>query len=93
MFRHDVEFITWSEPSPNSRFEDGVFVYRNVITREEQDITDVVLFTYATPRSPNLALLQPLLDEGLSVHQIGDAYMPRTIIAATSEGHDLGNKV
>jgi len=93
MFKHDIEIITWSAPSPNSQFEDGIFVYRNVMTGEEKEIRDVVLFTYATPRSPNLSLLQPLLDEGLKVQQIGDAFMPRSAIIATSEGHQAGNSI
>jgi len=93
MFKHDIEIVNWSEPSPNSKFEDGVFVYRNLMTGEETEITDVALFTYATPRTPNLSLLQPLREAGLIVHQIGDAYMPRSVIAATSEGHKIGNSI
>ncbi|MEK9947058.1 MAG: oxidoreductase, partial [Alphaproteobacteria bacterium] len=75
------------------RFEDGVFVYRNVINGDEGQIDDVSLFTYATQRIPDLDLLAPLEAAGIETHVIGDAYMPRNQMVATQEGHTVGNSL
>ncbi len=88
-----IQVVPLCEPSPNERFEDGVFVYRNVINGDEGEIADVSLFTYATPRRPDLDLLAPLETAGIAVHVIGDAYMPRNQMVATQEGHAVGNSL
>lgn len=87
--RIDVQLL--SEPTAKSRFEDGVLVYRNVINGDEGEIGDVALFTYATPRRPNLEMQGPLEAAGVTVHVVGDAYMPRNVMAATQDGHVAGN--
>lgn len=88
-----IDILLMSEPSPNERFEDGVFVYRNVINGDEGQIDDVSLFTYATQRVPDLDLLAPLEAAGIETHVIGDAYMPRNQMVATQEGHTVGNSL
>lgn len=88
-----IEVLLMSEPSPNERFEDGVFVYRNVINGDEGEIADVALFTYSTPRAPDVELLAPLEAAGIPVEVIGDAWMPRTQMVATQEGHAAGLRV
>jgi 2,4-dienoyl-CoA reductase-like NADH-dependent reductase (Old Yellow Enzyme family)/thioredoxin reductase len=89
--RIDVQLL--SEPTPKSRFEEGVLVYRNVINGDEGEIDDVALFTYATPRVPDLALQAPLEAAGVKVHVVGDAYMPRNVMAATGDGNAVGNAI
>ena len=66
---------------------------RNVYNGDRTTIDDVALVTYATPRSPNVELQTSLATVGLTVHVIGDAHLPRTVLAATSEGHALGNSL
>jgi 2,4-dienoyl-CoA reductase-like NADH-dependent reductase (Old Yellow Enzyme family)/thioredoxin reductase len=88
-----IEILLMSEPSPNERFEDGVFVYRNIVNGDEGEIADVSLFTYSTPRAPDLDLLAPLRAAGIPVEVIGDAWMPRNQMVATQEGHAAGLRV
>jgi hypothetical protein len=74
-------------PLATSRFEEGEVSYADVFTGATGTICDVALFTYATPRIPDLALEAPLRATGIDVRVIGDAWAPRTVLAATSEGY------
>ncbi|WP_156397316.1 MULTISPECIES: oxidoreductase [unclassified Sphingomonas] len=85
-----IEVISWAEPSPASRFEDGVFVYRNIMTGREGIIEDVQLFTYATPRVPRRELATQLGKICADVRLIGDAKGPGYTIPAMREAHMLG---
>jgi len=86
-----IEVWPLTEPSPASSLEDGVVLARNVYTGQEREISDVVLLTYATPRVPQDGLALPLQEAGLEVLRVGDCYAPRTLMAATSEGHAAGH--
>lgn len=79
---------TLADLDPSSELENGVVVIRNVFTGEPTAIADVALLTYATPRAPNPASF-PGVDA--ECHVIGDAYAPGTTMAATAQGHRLGN--
>lgn len=85
-----IEIWPLTEPSARSRLEEGVVVARNVYTGAESDIGDVALFTYSTARVADDALAAPLREAGLEVRLVGDCYAPRTVMAATSEGHAAG---
>ncbi|MSO66034.1 MAG: hypothetical protein EXQ85_09635 [Alphaproteobacteria bacterium] len=93
VYAKDIDVVLLAEPSPNSRFEEGVLVYRNIMTGRESEIGDVALFTYSTPRVPDLELQAPLEAAGVKVYLVGDAYMPRNAMAATQEGHQVGNAI
>jgi len=93
LYEARIEILLMCEPSPNERFEDGIFAYRNVINGDEAEINDVSLFTYATQRVPDVDLQAPLEAAGIDVHVIGDAYMPRNQMVATQEGHTVGNSL
>lgn len=94
LYRHlaekGVEIQLFGEPHLESRWEDGVVSIRNVLTGDFRNIDDLAIFTYATPRLPSVELWGPLTEQGVSVHLIGDAFAPRTLMSATSEGHKLG---
>jgi 2,4-dienoyl-CoA reductase-like NADH-dependent reductase (Old Yellow Enzyme family) len=85
--RKGIAFVTSVRPLASSRFEEGEIAYVDVFSGAETVLSDVALFTYATARVPDLALEAPLRAAGLDVQLIGDAYAPRTILAATSDGH------
>lgn len=85
-----IQVIPWTEPSENSRFEDGVFAYRNVMTGRESEIDDVALFTYATPRAPRNSLLYEVSDFCEDVRLIGDAFIARSTVLAVRDGHRAG---
>ncbi|WP_159107298.1 FAD-dependent oxidoreductase [Azospirillum sp. B4] len=85
-----VEILPFHAPDPSSAFEEGEIILRHVLTGATRRIEDVALHTFATPRVPNTALLAPLMAAGLDVHLVGDAYAPRLLLDATSEGHGVG---
>lgn len=93
MYEKEIEIITMSLPSRKSNFENGEFVYENVINGKEKVIKNVVLFTYSTQRVPENSLETPLLDLGIEVHRIGDCYTPRNSMLATQDGHRIGNLI
>ncbi len=91
LYEKRVRIITSSEPCSDSALEDGQLTIANIFNHERTDIDDVTLLTYSTPREPNDELLNPLRSDGLDVRVIGDCYAPRSVLAATREGHALGN--
>ncbi len=87
----DIDIVLLSEPTEDSSFIDGIVRTRNVLSGREEEITDVSLFTYSTPRVPASDLEAPLRDAGIEVHLVGDCFAPRTLMVATQEGHRVGN--
>jgi hypothetical protein len=63
----------------------------NIYNLDRSEINDIAALTYATARVPNDQLSYPLRARGLDVRVIGDCYAPRSVLAATREGHALGN--
>ena len=88
-----IRVMTNSVPVGVDGIEDGQITVRNIHSGETQIIENVTLLTYATPRQPNDALLEPLRALGFAVHTIGDAYAPRFVVTATAEGHRIGNLI
>ena len=64
-----------------------------VYTGAQTVLPNVVFFSYATPRAPDVELLAPLRDAGIDVRLIGDCLAPRTVMAATADGHAAGHAV
>jgi hypothetical protein len=91
--RKGIEVVTLSELSEASVFEEARLACRNVHTGEVTMIENVAVAAYATPRAPRDALLAPLAAAGLPVQVIGDCKVPRTLLAATAEGHAAGASV
>ena len=87
LYRLGAEIITSVRPTAESRFAEGEVTYANVHNSRPGVIEDVVLFTYATSRRPNDALAGELRQAGLTVVLVGDAYAPRSVLMATSEGY------
>jgi 2,4-dienoyl-CoA reductase-like NADH-dependent reductase (Old Yellow Enzyme family)/thioredoxin reductase len=85
-----VEILTSCDLASLDGLEDGELRPFNVYNGDLVTIRDVVALTYATPRIPNDALLAPLRAAGLTVRTIGDCHAPRTVLAATREGHAAG---
>lgn len=88
--KQGIETIPLSDISSDSRLEEGVLTYRSIYTGKTQNIEEVVLFTYATPRAPDVSLQAALQKLGVPLHLIGDVYAPCTTLGATSQGHRLG---
>ena len=88
-----IEVMAHCEPVLGDEFADGVLVAKQNFSGREVRIDNVVLLTYATPRIPNDELAKPVRDAGIEVHLIGDCYAPRSVLAATSDGHRVGNLI
>jgi 2,4-dienoyl-CoA reductase-like NADH-dependent reductase (Old Yellow Enzyme family)/thioredoxin reductase len=84
--RH-VQIITLHEPLNRSAFEEGQLTLQNIYNGSETIIDDIAVLTYSTSRVPNDGLLSKLKQEGYSVRAVGDAYAPRSVLAATQEGY------
>lgn len=82
-----------SQPVWNDAFENGELEITHVYTSEKTVIRDVAFFVYSTPRAPAIALAAPLREAGIDVRLIGDCLAPRTVMAATAEGHAAGHAV
>jgi 2,4-dienoyl-CoA reductase-like NADH-dependent reductase (Old Yellow Enzyme family) len=86
-----IEVKTMVEPVWTESMEDESRLhYRSVFGGPLQAIEDVAFFSYASPRQPNTALLQPLIDAGLLVHTVGDCKSARDALSATAEGYAVG---
>tara|TARA_B100000780_G_scaffold278859_1_gene254078 strand:+ start:4246 stop:6228 length:1983 start_codon:yes stop_codon:yes gene_type:complete len=90
LFTKGVRIITSSEPCWDSDFEAGQLTCENIYNHQRTKIDQITALTFATPRIPNDALLAPLLLRGFEVRTIGDCYAPRSVLAATREGHEAG---
>jgi dimethylglycine catabolism A len=86
-----IEIAALSEPRWSETFENGTLEYVNVYTGKVSGVADVGFFAFATPRAPDDGLAEPLKAHGLAVHLIGDCLSPRALLAATAEGHRVGN--
>jgi dimethylglycine catabolism A len=85
-----IEVVTLSEPAPETRWEDGTLVYRNIHSGDLAEIRNVVLFTYSGHRVPQDSLVRDLEPQVPALYVIGDAYAPRGVMAATAQGHEVG---
>ena len=86
-----IEVKTMVEPVWTDSMEDESRLhYRSVFGGPLHAIDDVAFFSYASPRQPNIALLQPLIDAGLAVHTVGDCKSARDTLSATAEGYAVG---
>jgi len=91
LFEKRVRIITSSEPCSDSALDEGRLAFANIYNQDRGEIDDLAALTFATARIPNDQLAGPLSAEGFEVRLIGDCYAPRSVLAATREGHALGN--
>ncbi len=82
LYQTRVEIL--SAHLPISYAGDEVTLY-NVFNADRTVISDVALFTYATPRSANDTLAHQLRDTDIEIHLVGDCFAPRNMMAAIHE--------
>ncbi len=88
-----IRILPFHEIDPSSEWASGQVKARNIYNGDNVRLADVTLLTYATPRRPRLDLEKPLQQSGLSVSRVGDCLTPRSVLAATSDGHAAGLRV
>ena len=86
----NVEVNLLSDIHAGSALDEGRVSCRNVLNGSLTEIEDLALLTWSGSRAPNDNLAVPLRAQGLQVVCVGDCDMPRTLLAATSDGHALG---
>lgn len=86
-----IRIQPFCEIDPRSDWEGGRIFIRNIYNADLTTISDVALVTYATPRRPRIALEGPLRAKGIQLLRIGDCLMPRSVLAATADGHSAGH--
>ena len=93
LYEKRIRIITSSEPCDDSAFEDGRLTLANIFNHDRTEIDDIAVLTFATPREPDNLLLESVCAQGFDVYVIGDCKAPRSVLAATREGHALGNSL
>ena len=89
----NVEVVLLSGIHAGSALDEGRLSCRNVLNDSLMEIEDLAMLTWSGSRAPNDELAAPLRAEGLEVLSVGDCDMPRTLLAATSDGHALGRSL
>ncbi|MEO7385341.1 MAG: FAD-dependent oxidoreductase [Gammaproteobacteria bacterium] len=92
---HDrrVQIITGVEARSLDGLEDGRLTLFNVYNGDPQELADVVAVTFATSRVPDDQLRATFEAAGREVHLVGDCYAPRSVLAATRQGYEVGMTV
>ena len=86
-----VEIRLLSRPVDPQGFEaSGTLTVQPLLGGDTQSIPDVALLTYASPRQPDLELLDALEASGRPVHRIGDCLTPGDAMQATTQGFLIG---
>ena len=89
----NVEVVPLCGIDPASALDEGRAGLRNLLNDAATEIGDLALLTWSGSRAPNNELAAPLRAEGLEVVCVGDCDMPRTLLAATADGHALGRSL
>ena len=83
LYEADAEIVLSAEPVA---LRDGVFTWRNVFTGRTQEIPEVGMFVWSTPRVADDAIARPLHEAGLDIRLVGDCMAPRNLLCAVHEG-------
>jgi dimethylglycine catabolism A len=90
LYQTDVDIVPAAEPVS---YREGVLAWRNVFTGRSQEVTDVALFLWSTPRVVDDSLAEPLRQAGLLVQLAGDCLAPRNLLCAVHEGEAAGKAI
>jgi 2,4-dienoyl-CoA reductase-like NADH-dependent reductase (Old Yellow Enzyme family) len=93
LYDRQVEILTSLMPVSLDNLEDAQLRVSNVYNADEQLLDGIAAITYATARAPSDELRSPLAAEGFDVVTIGDCHAPRSLLAATRQGYQVGNSL
>jgi 2,4-dienoyl-CoA reductase-like NADH-dependent reductase (Old Yellow Enzyme family) len=83
LYAANAEIVMAAEPVS---LRDGTLTWRNVFTGQTQEVSDVALFLWSTPRVADDALATALRDAGMKFTLVGDCLAPRNLLCAIHEG-------
>jgi len=90
LYDRGVEIVTSCVPVGLDELEDAELRLANVYSGVEQVLTDIASITYSTARAPLDQHRAALMAADLQVHTVGDCHAPRSVLAATRQGYQLG---
>jgi len=90
LFDRRVDILTNVEPRSLDGLEDGRLTLFNVYNGDTTELEDVAAVTYSGPRTPDDQLRAGFEAAGRHVYPIGDCYAPRSVLAATRQGYEIG---
>ena len=90
LYQRGIEIITSCVPVGLDELEEAKLRIANVYSGAEQVLGEIVSVTYSTARRPLDELQAPLEAQGLNVLTIGDCHAPRSVLAATRQGYQVG---
>lgn len=93
LYGRHVEILANVEPRSLNGLEDGRLTLFNVYNGDALVLDDVAAVTYSTPRVPDDGLRAVFEAAGREVHLAGDCYAPRSVLAATRQGYEVGMAV
>jgi 2,4-dienoyl-CoA reductase-like NADH-dependent reductase (Old Yellow Enzyme family)/thioredoxin reductase len=93
LFDRRVEIACNVEPRSLDGLEDGRLTLFNVYNGDPVELDAVAAVTFATPRVPDDQLRPVFEAAGREVHLVGDCYAPRSVLAATRQGYEVGMAV
>jgi 2,4-dienoyl-CoA reductase-like NADH-dependent reductase (Old Yellow Enzyme family)/thioredoxin reductase len=88
-----IEIVTGVMPRDVDGLDEGRLTVYDVWNGDPTAIEGVAAITYSTPRIPNDSLTQPLKAAGIQVIAVGDCFAPRSVLAATRHGYQVGVEV
>jgi len=83
LYNANVEIVLAAEPV---NLSSDVLTWRNVFTGRLDEIVDVALFVWSTPRLADDALAVAIEQMGIDTRRIGDCMAPRNLFCAIHEG-------
>ncbi|MGZ5881397.1 MAG: FAD-dependent oxidoreductase [Xanthobacteraceae bacterium] len=83
LYEANAEIVLSAEPVS---FRAGRLTWRNVFTGRTQDLDDVGVFVWSTPRVADDAVAKQLCARGIDTRLIGDCMAPRNLLCAIHEG-------
>jgi dimethylglycine catabolism A len=93
MTKLGIEIVPFVELAEDSALEEAQIDYRNLYTGARGTINEVAFAAYSTPRAPRDELLTQIGALGMPIEAIGDCKVPRTLLAATTDGHSAGVRI
>ena len=83
LYEANAEIVLSAEPVSVSG---GRLTWRNVFTGRTQDLDDVGVFVWSTPRVADDAVAKQVFEAGIDTRLIGDCMAPRNLLCAIHEG-------
>jgi 2,4-dienoyl-CoA reductase-like NADH-dependent reductase (Old Yellow Enzyme family)/thioredoxin reductase len=94
LFKPNITLLPYSELLlTGADLEEGRVEYRHLKTDQVGKIENVSALSYAVHRTPRLDLQAGLETAGVQTELIGDAFAPRSVLQAMTEGYGLAMKL